>query len=93
MIPMVGQIVGDIVAQLLEHPPIINGSTTTPLRDAGKQIWLRNLMTFSSRLRYLLWRALPICCCLTMKLRAEQKLVLRRPPASDLGVAYEVFVA
>lgn len=64
----------------------------TRLRSADRQIWLRDLMTAGSRIRYLLWRASPVRRSVTVKLRAGEKLVLRPPPAWDLALAREVFV-
>lgn len=54
--------------------------------------WLRDLMTIPSRARYLAWRALGVPPMVTVKLVSGERLVIRREPAGDFGVAYEIFV-
>lgn len=53
---------------------------------------LRDLMTPSSLARYLAWRALPVPGRVVVTLKSGDRLMIRRPPATDLSVAYEVFV-
>jgi len=53
---------------------------------------LRDLMTPSSVARYLAWRALPVPDSIVVTLKSHDRIALRRPPASDLTVAHEVFV-
>lgn len=54
--------------------------------------WLRDKMTISSRLRYLAWRIAGGKNPLTVRLSHGPKIVLRPEPATDLGVAMEIFV-
>jgi FkbM family methyltransferase len=54
---------------------------------------LRDLMPAFSKMRYLAWRALRFPPTITARLSTGETLVVRRAPAGDLGVAYEVFVA
>jgi FkbM family methyltransferase len=49
-------------------------------------------MTTASKIRYLIWRALPTDLFVAVRLRSGERLVLRGDPNVDLGVAYEVFV-
>jgi FkbM family methyltransferase len=53
---------------------------------------LRDLMTYSSKLRYLLWRGMDVRSETTVALGGGERLVLRPPPAHDLGTARDVFV-
>jgi FkbM family methyltransferase len=57
---------------------------------------LRDVMTPTSRLRYLAWRAFGVPETLTVRLMAGQRIFLRREaarePVDDAGVAREVFV-
>ena len=50
-------------------------------------------MTFGSRARYLLWRAVPGARRAAVRLRTGERLLIRRAPARDLDLAYEIFVA
>jgi FkbM family methyltransferase len=54
---------------------------------------LRDLMTPASRLRYLIWRALPLTKTIKVKLATGEILISRNNPMTDLGNAWEVFVA
>ena len=53
---------------------------------------LRDQFSYSSKIRYLLWRALSAHQPLIVALSNGIKIVVRQPPADDLGIAYEVFV-
>jgi FkbM family methyltransferase len=52
---------------------------------------LRHLMTPASHLMYLAWRFTSVTSDLTVFLKGGEKLRLRRPPSTDLNIAYEVF--
>jgi FkbM family methyltransferase len=53
---------------------------------------LRDLMRPLSRLKYLTWRVAPFGRAITVRLRSGERLILRCSPATDISVAYEVFV-
>ena len=54
---------------------------------------LRDLMSVPSKMRYLAWRALSFPETVTVRLSTGETLVVRREPASDVGVAYEVLAS
>ncbi len=54
---------------------------------------LRDLFTLASRLRYLGWRAARSSREFRASLQTGERLIFRPAPATDLGVAYEVFVS
>jgi len=60
---------------------------------AATTLRLRDLMTISSRARYILWRAAPGSGRVMVRLRTGERLIIRRAPARDLDLAYEIFVA
>jgi FkbM family methyltransferase len=51
----------------------------------------RDILTPASRIRYLLWRGLHARRPITLTLRTGPRFVLRPRPATDYGVAYEIF--
>src|SRR5688572_3845428 len=53
---------------------------------------LRDQLTYLSKIRYLLWRALNAHQPLIVALNTGTRIAVRQPPADDLGIAYEVFV-
>ena len=53
---------------------------------------LRDQFSYSSKIRYLLWRALSAHQPLIVALNNGTRIAVRQPPADDLGIAYEVFV-
>jgi len=65
---------------------IVRGSIMTVAR-------LRDLLPPYERIRYLSWRVLNIPSSLETKLQAGPRIILRGPPATDLNLAYEIFVA
>jgi len=53
---------------------------------------LRDHLTISSQLRYLLWRATGTQDNITVRLKSDQTLIIRKPPTKDIDIAYEIFV-
>jgi FkbM family methyltransferase len=53
---------------------------------------LRDLMRPLSRFKYLAWRAASFGAAITVRLKSGERLILRCSPATDISVAYEVFV-
>ncbi len=64
--------------------------TTTPSPSPVRHF--RDLLTWSSKLRYLSWKILRSKRELTVTLRDATRLIVRPSPSHDYGVAYEVFV-
>ncbi len=56
-------------------------------------MWFRDLLTPTSRLRYLAWRAMPWPRSITVKFTNGQYTILPSHELLDLGTVYEVFVA
>lgn len=56
-------------------------------------MWFRDLLTPTSRLRYLAWRAMPWPRSITVKFSNGQYAILPSHELLDLGTAYEVFIA
>jgi hypothetical protein len=57
-----------------------------------RQLRLRDLMRPLSRLKYLAWRVASLGSAITVRLYSGERLILRCSPATDISVAYEVFV-
>jgi FkbM family methyltransferase len=55
-------------------------------------MWLRDVMTPASRIKYMAWRASRLRVPVTVKLSGGQRLTLRPAPSTDLGTAREIFV-
>ncbi len=60
--------------------------TTPPKR------WLRHLMSWPDRLRYMAWRQGLIRGSLRVRLEGDKTIIIRRPPTGDLDAAVEIFV-
>jgi FkbM family methyltransferase len=54
---------------------------------------LRDLMTGTSKVRYLLWRALRLPSDITIQLTSGERLSLRPFPSDDIATAFEIFAA
>ena len=54
---------------------------------------LRDLMTWESWLRYILWRLVKFPVKLTIQLTSGERLTLRPHPSDDVQTAFEIFVA
>jgi FkbM family methyltransferase len=52
---------------------------------------LRDSLTFNSQLQYLLWRSTGSRYDLAMRLATGANIVVRKSPAQDLNIAYEIF--